>query len=53
MERDEKVSRNMRTKRVVFAGGSALLAATLLAVGAFMADKANDDTFRKMRYPPT
>ena len=55
MEReDEKVSRNMRTKRVVFAGGTALLAATLLAVGAFMADKAHDDAFiTMMLHPPT
>jgi hypothetical protein len=54
MEReDEKVSTNMRTKRVVFAGGTALLAATLLAVGAFMADKAHEDAFITMLYPPT
>ena len=32
----------MRTKLGVF-GGTALLAATLLAVGAFMADLAHDD----------
>jgi hypothetical protein len=38
---DEKVSRNMRTELVVF-GGTALLAATLLAVGAFMAALAHD-----------
>ena len=57
MEReDEKVSRNMRTKLRVF-GGTALLAATLLAVGAFMADLmadlAHDDLVKRMRYPPT
>jgi hypothetical protein len=53
---DEKVSRNMRTKLGVF-GGTALLAATLLAVGAFMADLmadlAHDDLVKRMRYPPT
>jgi hypothetical protein len=38
---------------VVFVGGSALLAATLLAVGAFMADKAHEDAFITMLYPPT
>jgi hypothetical protein len=53
MEREEeKVSRNRRTKLVVF-GGTAVLAATLLAVGAFMADLAHDDDFKRMRYPPT
>ena len=55
MEReDEKVSQNMRSKRVVFAVGTALLTATLLAVGAFMADKAHDDAFiTMMLHPPT
>ena len=55
MERDEKVGRSMRTKLVVFVGGSALLAATLLAVGAFMADKAHEeDAFiTMMLHPPT
>lgn len=46
------MSRNMRTKLGVF-GGSALLAATLLAVGAFMADLEHDDLIKRMRYPPT
>ncbi len=48
------MSRTMRTKRVVFVGGTALLAATLLAVGAFMADEAHDDAFiAMMLHPPT
>jgi hypothetical protein len=46
MEReDEKVSRNMRTKLIIFGGGLALVAATMLALGAFMADLARDDAF--------
>jgi len=52
LERDEKVSTNIRTKRVVvvvFAVGTALLMAALFSVAAIAED---EPSFQELRYPP-